>query len=75
VTGYSDRIGDAAHNRELSARRADEVLRALDIPRGYSAGLGEDRRLFDNELPEGRTYSRTVLIRVETPVEYDTEGH
>jgi outer membrane protein OmpA-like peptidoglycan-associated protein len=71
VTGYTDRIGDEGYNKDLSARRATEVLAALGVANGFTAGLGEDVRLFDNELPEGRTFSRTVLIRIETPIEYD----
>jgi hypothetical protein len=30
--------------------------------------VGETMPLYDNELPEGRFYSRTVNVIVETPV-------
>jgi hypothetical protein len=32
-------------------------------------GMGEKRLLYDNSNPEGRYYSRTVTVIVETPVE------
>ncbi|MDH7515143.1 MAG: OmpA family protein [Bacteroidota bacterium] len=73
VTGHTDRMGDERYNTELSARRAQEVLRALGTARGYSAGFGERAPLYGNDTPEERMLNRTVQVRVETPVEYNGE--
>jgi outer membrane protein OmpA-like peptidoglycan-associated protein len=67
VTGHTDRIGDETYNQRLSEDRARNVARALGIAPERASGLGERRLLYDNELPEGRFYSRTVSIVVETP--------
>jgi outer membrane protein OmpA-like peptidoglycan-associated protein len=71
VEGYTDRIGDAAYNRDLSFRRASEVGAALRAGTHEVHAHGEDVLLYDNDLPEGRTYSRTVIVTVETPVGYE----
>lgn len=67
VVGYTDRIGDADRNRRLSADRAKNAAKQLGVTE-YS-GKGEDVLIYDNSLPEGRFYSRTVEIAVERPVE------
>ncbi len=73
IYGYTDRIGSAAYNRDLARRRCEEVAKIL---RQYVAPdklfiypLGSDHLLYDNDLPEGRAYSRTVRIIIETPLE------
>ena len=45
------------------------TARALGIAGASVAGIGEQDPLYDNALPEGRFYNRTVDIVVETPVE------
>jgi len=65
VTGYTDRTGDAELNQNLSDRRARSAAEALGV--GRPVGKGETL-LFDNNLPEGRFYCRTVNVVVETPV-------
>lgn len=67
VIGYSDRVGDAAYNLGLSEKRAKAVASALATERTSTLGVGETLPLYDNETPEGRFYSRTVEIIVETP--------
>jgi outer membrane protein OmpA-like peptidoglycan-associated protein len=76
IQGYTDEMGDPAHNDELSESRADNVrtrleglLRtegvepsALDI---HSQGRGSRDLPYDNNLPEGRFFSRTVNITIE----------
>ncbi len=76
IQGYTDEMGDPAHNDELSNSRADNVrirfedmLRAeridpavLDI---HSQGRGSHDLPYDNNLPEGRFFSRTVNITIE----------
>ncbi len=67
IIGYTDRIGDADHNRRLSTERAIAAAKQLNT-KNYD-GKGEDVELYDNSLPEGRFYSRTVEIVVERPAE------
>ena len=67
VIGYSDRVGDASYNLTLSERRAKAVAAALGASKTTTEGVGETLPLYDNQTPEGRFYSRTVEIIVETP--------
>lgn len=72
VYGYADRTGSAEYNKELAQRRCNEVTKFLrdtitdERLRIYP--VGNDRLLYNNGLPEGRSYSRTVQIVIETPV-------
>lgn len=65
VTGYTDRVGDSEFNRRLSEQRASATTKALGV--GKPVGAGETM-LYDNNLPEGRFYCRTVNVVVETPI-------
>jgi outer membrane protein OmpA-like peptidoglycan-associated protein len=67
ITAYTDRIGDAAHNQRLSQERATETARTLGVPVENARGVGETLELFDNDIPEGRFYNRTVEVVVDTP--------
>lgn len=67
VTGFTDRLGDETYNQQLAERRANTVANALKRGALGSAGIGE-ADLFDSELPEGRLYTRTVEVIIETPV-------
>ena len=69
ITGYTDRIGEDDYNLRLSQRRAEQTAKELEIIEGNVAGLGETVELHENDLPEGRFYSRTVTIIVETLIE------
>ena len=69
VVGYTDRLGDEDHNLKLSAARAKQSAKALGIPQDNAVGGGENTELFDNNLPEGRFYSRTVEINITTPID------
>ncbi|MBZ5565264.1 MAG: OmpA family protein [Acidobacteriia bacterium] len=69
ITGYTDRTGNAAHNLELSRNRARAVADAVvleDSQRSGIAGLGMSVLLYNNNLPEGRFYCRTVNVVVRT---------
>jgi outer membrane protein OmpA-like peptidoglycan-associated protein len=63
-------MGEADYNQKLSERRAASVHDLLRefLPNAAirSEGVGESQLLFDNTLPEGRFYCRTVQILVET---------
>ena len=65
IIGLTDTMGSSEHNLELSARRAEAVARALDVPLSNARGLGSQQPLLSNGLPEGRAYHRTVVIEVQ----------
>ena len=68
-TGYTDRTGDANYNKKLSRERAQLAADQFKDNKSFIRGYGEDEYVFDNDLPEGRFYSRRVDITVETPIE------
>jgi len=72
VIGFTDRTGEAEHNKSLSEDRAravaDHIAAHAHPAHIHDAGRGDMELLFDNALPEGRYFSRTVYVRVETPV-------
>ncbi|MBU3679569.1 MAG: hypothetical protein FGM32_08180 [Candidatus Kapabacteria bacterium] len=73
IVGSTDRLGELEHNIELSVQRAKSVenfvrsiaptLRINDVK-----GVGPNATLFDNSLPEGRFYCRTVTLQITTPL-------
>lgn len=69
ITGHTDRIGDEEVNSNLSDRRAKSVDKALGHANSDAKGIGERNLLYDNNLPEGRFYCRTVNVLVETDIE------
>jgi outer membrane protein OmpA-like peptidoglycan-associated protein len=70
VSGFTDRTGDPLYNLELAKRRCLEVQRYLKVDESKLAinPIGASQLLYDNDIPEGRSYSRTVQIVIETPV-------
>ena len=75
IKGYTDIIGEEAHNLELSLARANDVKTILEnalVKAGRSDvifdvhGYGEDENLapFENKFPEQRFYNRTVIIDI-----------
>jgi outer membrane protein OmpA-like peptidoglycan-associated protein len=75
IHGYTDIIGDASHNMELSLARANDVRRILEDSMAKagrtdvkfeSYGFGEDEKLsrFENNYPEERFYNRGVVIDI-----------
>ena len=72
IIGYSDRLGNELANQRLSQRRAYNVAEYLALnPETNARGLGEKKLLYDNDYPEGRFYSRTVVISIITPIEFE----
>lgn len=77
ITGHTDDLaGTPEVNERLSLQRAENVAKLLAIPKesvkGISvSGVGAKQFLFDTSLPEGRIFCRTVLIELESPVQYD----
>ncbi len=68
INGYSDSMGDEEINKVISERRAKSVANRLRLRDAIVKGVGEENLLYNNKLPEGRFYCRTVQITVETPV-------
>jgi len=70
IEGFADRTGQPDYNRDLAARRIDEVRKMLDLSpdRLVINAIGSDRLIYDNNIPQGRGYCRTVQITIETPV-------
>lgn len=68
IVGYTDQSGDEKDNQRLSLRRAEAAYKAIGRKDAIVEGLGESVLLYDNSYPEGRIYSRTVEIILETPI-------
>jgi outer membrane protein OmpA-like peptidoglycan-associated protein len=74
VIGHTDVVGLYEHNMRLSNRRSATVHKGIQRKtRGsYGSlnvrGVGEDEPLYDNSLPEGRFYNRTVQVIIKTPL-------
>lgn len=68
ITGYTDRTGDEAYNKKLSADRAEATRRGLGRPDAFVSGVGEEQLLYPNDHPEGRFYCRTVQIVAEKTI-------
>ncbi|MDP4243853.1 MAG: OmpA family protein [Bacteroidota bacterium] len=78
VQGFTDETGDAAHNDQLSQDRATQIADRLKIALKdekaaipgdlHTEGRGSHDLLYDNRLPEGRFFSRTVNITIERAV-------
>ncbi|MCX7908282.1 MAG: OmpA family protein [Ignavibacteria bacterium] len=68
IEGFTDNIGDEKINKKISEKRAIEVAKWLGLKNAKTVGVGESYLLYDNSLPEGRFYCRTVRITIETPI-------
>jgi outer membrane protein OmpA-like peptidoglycan-associated protein len=68
IMGYTDRTGDDDYNQRLSESRAKNTEKHLNLPNTIAKGVGEQILLYNNEIPEGRFYCRTVEIIVKTKV-------
>lgn len=70
IIGYADRQGKPEYNQRLARNRCIEAQRVLGLPdsRVSIEPIGSDKLLYNNDTPEGRSYSRTVQIEVETPL-------
>jgi outer membrane protein OmpA-like peptidoglycan-associated protein len=71
VTGHTDIIGKEDYNMKLSMRRADAVFSkmaaaGLSAPKSTTVtGVGPFNPPFDNYLPEGRAFNRTVIVTIQ----------
>jgi OmpA-OmpF porin, OOP family len=68
IEGHTDSVGDAAHNLDLSKRRAEAVRVVLmgqfnvDGSRLSSTGLGSTKPVDSNDTPQGRAQNRRVEL-------------
>jgi OOP family OmpA-OmpF porin len=66
IEGHADSVGSAAHNLDLSKRRAEAVKAVLvsqfnvDAARLTTAGLGATKPIDSNDTPAGRAQNRRV---------------
>ncbi|WP_424244454.1 outer membrane protein OmpA-like peptidoglycan-associated protein [Elusimicrobium posterum] len=71
VEGYTDSLGDASYNLDLSGRRAKTVAQAL-VAEGVAVenisakGYGIANPIADNKTKEGRAKNRRVELNIET---------
>ncbi len=69
IEGYTDSVGPASFNLNLSQKRADAVRSALvrdygiDNERLTAKGFGEESPIAENDTMEGRKANRRVVIR------------
>lgn len=73
IKGSTDRLGEFAHNMELSTARAHSVeqyirMAAPAVRIESVLGVGPSELPYDNALPEGRFYCRTVSLTITTPL-------
>lgn len=69
ISGYSDVIGNEEYNMKLSKKRTELVFSQFsDNENKEEYPYGESIKIYNNNNPEGRFYSRTVLIRAVTPI-------
>jgi outer membrane protein OmpA-like peptidoglycan-associated protein len=73
IIGTTDKLGERDHNMQLSQDRAKSVesfvrsiAPSLDIQE--VRGIGPDQLPYDNSIPEGRFYCRTVSLQITTPL-------
>jgi OOP family OmpA-OmpF porin len=68
IEGHTDSAGNAAHNLDLSKRRAEAVKTVLvsqfnvDASRLTTSGLGATKPLDSNDTPQGRAQNRRVEL-------------
>lgn len=69
ITGFTDRLGDADANQRLAQERADATAKALQV-KNKATVLGKgNSALYDDRYPEGRLYTRTVDVIVDTRID------
>lgn len=65
IKGYTDISGTEEVNKTLSLNRAKTVASILGVSnRAEIQGVGSSEQLFPNDIPEGRFYSRTVVVEI-----------
>ncbi len=74
IQGFTDRTGTEEYNERLARDRSRKIVQYLEDRLEIEhdnirwEAVGKKRALYDNDLTEGRAYSRTVVISIETPI-------
>jgi outer membrane protein OmpA-like peptidoglycan-associated protein len=68
IAGSTDVIGSEAYNGQLARSRATETAKALGLTGTARIVSTGEQGPYTMSLPEGRAYSRTVVVTVETPI-------
>jgi outer membrane protein OmpA-like peptidoglycan-associated protein len=71
IEGHTDDLGDAAHNRELSANRAKSAMdyivgKGVDRTRLKSVGYGEDKPKVPNSSDANRALNRRTDFMIDS---------
>lgn len=69
ITGYTDRLGDANANQKLAQDRADATAKSLNVKQRAAVMAKGNSALYDDRFPEGRLYTRTVDVIVDTRID------
>jgi outer membrane protein OmpA-like peptidoglycan-associated protein len=69
LTGLTDRLGNATQNQILALNRARNVAAYMGVTDASDVRGTGNATTFAPDLPEGRLYTRTVDVVVETPVQ------
>ncbi len=69
ITGYTDRLGDANANQKLAQDRADATAKSLNVQQSATILGKGNSALYDDRFPEGRLYTRTVDVIVDTRID------
>ena len=73
IEGFTDRTGDPKYNQKLSQLRAEATLNGISFNLRSKVkktqGFGSSVLLYNNDLPEGRFYCRTVVVKVKSKIE------
>ncbi len=68
ILGFADRTGNQEYNQKLAERRAIATQKAIGRIDAKAIGIGSSQLLYNNDIPEGRFYCRTVNIIVKAKV-------
>lgn len=71
ITGLTDRIGSEEYNKTLSLQRSQAIaqgIRARIVPEVLTTTGAGELLIYNNDLPEGRFYNRTVIVEIATPI-------
>jgi outer membrane protein OmpA-like peptidoglycan-associated protein len=71
ITGLTDRIGSEEYNKTLSLQRAQAIgqgIRSRIVPEVLTTTGAGELLIYNNDLPEGRFYNRTVIVEIATPI-------
>ncbi len=69
IEGHASTVGDAAYNKILSQKRADNIVeyfksKGIAASRLTAKGMGEEMPIAGKTKEEGHTLSRRVIIKV-----------